>query len=85
MKKSVGCAYLPKMVGEERLFSSRVQEEGLFGAYVGWRKCAKVGNAWLVSLRGSSGLAEVVGVGGTCSRYGKLGAGDSQKAVGKVR
>ena len=85
MKKRVGCAYLPKMVGEERLFSSRVQEDGLLGAYVGWRKCAKVGNGGLVSLRGSFGLAEDVDVGGTCSGYGKPGAGDSQKAFGKVR
>lgn len=53
MKKRVGWACLPKMVGEERLFSSRVQQEGLLEAYVGWRKCAKAGNAGLVSLRDS--------------------------------
>ena len=62
----------------------KLQPNGLLEAYVGWRKCAKAGNAGLVPLQDSSGLAEGVNVGGICSGCGELGAGHSQKAVGKV-
>ena len=71
MKRRNGCACSPK-TGEERVFSSMVQDDGLLAAYVGWRKFAKVGNPGLGLLQGSSGVADGVVVG------------DSQKAVGNA-
>lgn len=82
VKSRFGCASLPKRAGEERQFSSSVQDDGLLGAYVGWRNCAE--NIGLVVLQGSSSLTEVVLARGTCSRHGASEAGDSQKAAGKA-
>ena len=84
VKRRNGCACSWKMVGEERVFSSMVQEDGLLGAYVGWRKCAKVENPGLGLLRDSSSVVcgVVVDEAWTCS--GGSEAWDSQKAVGKA-
>lgn len=79
VKSRIGCACSPKTVGEERGFSSMVQDDGLLGAYVGWRKCTKVGNP-------GSGLlqdCDVVAIG-SWTGHGVLEAGNSQKAVGKA-
>ena len=84
VKSRIGCACSPKTVGEERVFSSMVQEDGLLGAYFGWRKCAKVGNPWLGLLQDSPGAAMDGVVVGVWTGYGALEAGDSQKAVGKA-
>lgn len=84
VKSRMGCACSPKTVGEERVFSSMVQEDGLLGAYVGWRKCVKVGNPGLGLLQDSPGAAVGVVAIGAWTGYGVLEAGNSQKAVGKA-